>query len=351
MRIESDIKLDFKDVLIRPKRSILKSRSEVSLIREFKFKHAEKVWQGIPIMAANMDHTGTIEMAKVLSEHHMMTALNKFISIDALTTFKNTHPNTFHNCTISIGVSEKELERLDAIDKIINFDFICLDAANGYTERYVEFLTQLRLRFPKKVIIAGNVVTGEMVEELILSGADVVKIGIGPGSVCTTREKTGVGYPQLSAIIECADAAHGLGGQVCADGGCVTPGDVSKAFAAGADFVMLGGMFAGHDECSGEVIETSKGKFKRFYGMSSAEAMEKYHGAVADYRASEGRSVNVPYRGPVAKTILDILGGVRSTCTYVGAERLKELSKRTTFIRVTKQLNEVFVPFTTKTTV
>ncbi len=184
-----------------------------------------------------------------------------------------------------------------------------------------------------------------MVEELILSGADIVKIGIGPGSVCTTREKTGVGYPQLSAIIECADAAHGLGGHVCADGGCTTPGDVAKAFAAGADFVMLGGMLSGHDECLGDIIEKEGKKFKRFYGMSSTEAMEKYYGSVAEYRASEGRSVNVPYRGPVNQTILDILGGLRSTCTYVGAERLKELSKRTTFIRVSKQLNEVFVPY------
>ncbi|HVY53641.1 MAG TPA: IMP dehydrogenase, partial [Gammaproteobacteria bacterium] len=162
------------------------------------------------------------------------------------------------------------------------------------------------------------------------------------------REKTGVGYPQLSAIIECADAAHGLGGQVCADGGCVTPGDVAKAFAAGADFVMLGGMMAGHDECLGDIIEENGKKYKRFYGMSSSEAMEKHQGGVAEYRASEGRSVNIPYRGAVKNTILDILGGIRSTCTYVGAHRLKELSKRTTFIRVARQLNEAFVPFTIK---
>jgi GMP reductase len=224
---------------------------------------------------------------------------------------------------------------------------ICLDVANGYTERFVDFLKRLRDTYPNLVIMAGNVVTGEMVEELILSGADIVKIGIGPGSVCTTREKTGVGYPQLSAIIECADAGHGLGGHVCADGGCTSPGDVAKAFAAGADFIMLGGMLSGHDECLGEVIEEDGQKFKRFYGMSSAEAMEKYHGSVAEYRASEGRSVNVPYRGAVKNTVLDILGGIRSTCTYVGAQRLKELSKRTTFIRVTKQLNEIFAPFTT----
>ena len=193
--------------------------------------------------------------------------------------------------------------------------------------------------------MAGNVVTGEMTEQLLLSGADIVKVGIGPGSVCTTRIKTGVGYPQLSAIIECADAAHGLKGHVCADGGCTVPGDIAKAFAAGADFVMLGGMLAGHDECSGEKIKEGKKFYKRFYGMSSSEAMIRHHGKVADYRASEGKSINAPYRGSVDNTIQDILGGVRSSCTYVGASRLKELTKCTTFIRVTQQINEVYNSF------
>ena len=346
MRIEADIKLDFKDVLIRPKRSVLQSRSEVSLEREFRFKYAKKTWSGIPIIAANMDHTGTFEMARALAEHQLMTAMDKFKTKEEWQAFVKQYPDALKDCFVSVGINEHDFTKLEELAKIIDFQFICLDAANGYTEKYVEFLMRLRKAHPEKVIMAGNVVTGEMVEELILSGADIVKIGIGPGSVCTTREKTGVGYPQLSAIIECADAAHGLGGHVCADGGCVTPGDVAKAFAAGADFTMLGGMFAGHDECLGEIIEVDGHKVKRFYGMSSAEAMEKYHGAVAEYRASEGRSVDVPYRGPVKDTILDILGGVRSTCTYVGAQRLKELSKRTTFIRVTKQLNEVFVPYT-----
>jgi GMP reductase len=348
MRIEYDVKLDFKDVLIRPKRSILQSRAEVSLEREFRFKHAGIKWKGVPIIAANMDHTGTLSMARTLAEHQLMTALDKFISIENWTQFAKAHPEVLSSCFASIGISEHDFEKLGELSKIVNFSYICLDAANGYTEKYVEFLVRLRNAYPGKVIMAGNVVTGEMVEELILSGADMVKVGIGPGSVCTTREKTGVGYPQLSAIIECADAAHGLGGHVVADGGCVTPGDVAKAFAAGADFVMLGGMLAGHDECSGEVIEENDRQYKRFYGMSSKEAMEKHHGSVAEYRASEGRSVNVPYRGPVKDTILDILGGVRSTCTYVGAQRLKEISKRTTFIRVTQQLNEVFVPYQTR---
>ncbi len=348
MRIEYDVKFDFKDVLIRPKRSVLKSRAEVSLEREFQFKHSGVTWSGVPIIAANMDHTGTFDMALALSEHQLLTAMDKFHNLNAWQVFAEKHPEAIGSCFVSIGTSEAEFKKLKEISQHVNISLICLDVANGYTERFVKFLEQLRNAYPKTVIMAGNVVTGEMVEELILSGADIVKIGIGPGSVCTTREKTGVGYPQLSAIIECADAGHGLGGHVCADGGCTSPGDVAKAFAAGADFVMLGGMLSGHDECLGDVIEEHGKKFKRFYGMSSTEAMERHHGSVAEYRASEGRSVNVPYRGSVKNTVLDILGGIRSTCTYVGAHRLKELSKRTTFIRVSRQLNEVFVPFVTE---
>lgn len=347
MRIETDVKLDFKDVLIRPKRSVLKSRSEVSLEREFRFRNSGVAWKGIPVVAANMDHTGTFTMAEALSKQGLMTALDKFRTPEEWQAFSKTHPMAMPFTLVSTGVSQQDFENLQRVMDVVNVSMICLDVANGYTEHFVKFLEKCRARFSDKVIMAGNVVTGEMVEELILSGADIVKIGIGPGSVCTTREKTGVGYPQLSAIIECADAAHGLGGHVCADGGCTSPGDVAKAFAAGADFVMLGGMFSGHDECLGEVIEENGIQFKRFYGMSSAEAMAKYHGRVAEYRASEGRSVNVPYRGPVKNTILDILGGIRSACTYVGAHRLKELTKRTTFIRVSRQLNEVFMPYTT----
>lgn len=348
MRIEYDVKLDFKDVLIRPKRSVLTSRAEVSLSREFKFKHSGVKWQGVPIIAANMDHTGTFDMAKALSEHQLLTAMDKFASKEEWQEFAASHADVIPSCFVSIGTSDHDFERLQEVLKVTDVSMICLDVANGYTERFVDTLKRIRDTYPDKVLMAGNVVTGEMVEELILSGADIVKIGIGPGSVCTTREKTGVGYPQLSAIIECADAGHGLGGHVCADGGCTSPGDVAKAFAAGADFVMLGGMFSGHDECLGEVIEENGSRFKRFYGMSSSEAMEKYFGSVAEYRASEGRSVNVPYRGPVNNTVLDILGGIRSTCTYVGAHRLKELSKRTTFIRVSQQLNEVFASYTKK---
>jgi GMP reductase len=345
MRIENEVKLDFYDVLIRPKRSVLTTRADVSLEREFKFRHTQAVWRGVPVIAANMDHTGTFNMAKALSGHQLLTALDKFLPIDAWQDFAQKHADVLPYCFVSMGIADADFAKLDAVMAAIPVSFICLDVANGYTERFVSSLERLREAYPHAVVMAGNVVTGEMVEELILSGADIVKIGIGPGSVCTTREKTGVGYPQLSAIIECADAAHGLGGLVCADGGCTTPGDVAKAFAAGADFVMLGGMFAGHDECSGDIIEQEGKRYKRFYGMSSSEAMANHYGTLADYRASEGRSVNIPYHGAVKNTVLDILGGIRSACTYVGAHRLKELSKRTTFIRVTRQFNEVFVPY------
>lgn len=342
MRIEVDHKLDFKDVLIRPKRSTLRSRSEVSLERTYKFKHSSLTWTGVPIVTANMDHTGTFDMAKQLAQHKLMTAMHKFVSLDEWREYAKTAPQILQNCFVSIGTSKQELSLLKETFSIVDIPYICLDVANGYTQHFVNFLQELRSHYPDKVIMAGNVVTGEMAEELLLSGADIVKIGIGPGSVCTTRYKTGVGYPQLSAIIECADAAHGLKGLVCADGGCTCPGDVAKAFAAGADFVMLGGMLAGHDECHGDIIVKNDKKYKAFYGMSSAEAMNKHYGNVANYRASEGKLVHVPYKGAVSNTVQDILGGLRSACTYVGATQLKELTKRTTFIRVSQQLNEVY---------
>lgn len=344
MRIEEDIKLDFKDLLIRPKRSTLSSRAEVDLTREFKFIHNDLHWQGIPIIASNIDHTGTFAMANVLSKHKLLTAIQKFASSDDWQKALKQNADILNFSFVTAGSAKSDFEHLSEIMRITNSPLICLDVANGYAQAFVDAVRRVRAAFPNKIIMAGNVVTGEMTEELIISGADIVKVGIGPGSVCTTRKKTGVGYPQLSAIIECADAAHGLHGLVCADGGCTVPGDVAKALAAGADFVMLGGMLAGHDECLGEILEMNGERYKKFYGMSSEEAMLKYHGVVADYRASEGKSVKVPYRGPVEETILDILGSLRSTCTYVGAHRLKELSKRTTFVRVTQQLNEIYTP-------
>ncbi len=344
MRIEYDIKLGFKDVMFRPKRSTLKSRSLVSLERTFKLMHTGQSWTGIPVMAANMDTVGTFEMALALQKHQLFTTIHKHYSVKQWNQFLAEAPEGIENyIAISTGTGEKDTERIDAIfNQNPQLRFLCIDVANGYSEHFVHYVSATRERHPDKVIMAGNVVTGEMVEELLLAGADIIKVGIGPGSVCTTRIKTGVGYPQLSAVIECADAAHGLGGQIISDGGCTTPGDVSKAFGGGADFVMLGGMFAGHDESGGEVIEENGKKYRQFYGMSSATAMDKHVGGVANYRASEGKTVKVPWRGPVEHTVLDILGGVRSTCTYVGASTLKELTKRTTFIRVEEQENRIY---------
>ncbi len=357
MRIEDEVKLDFKDVLIRPKRSNLSSRKEVVLDRTYEFKHSGQKWTGVPIIASNMDGVGTFAMADALQHHRMFTCLVKSY---------NTNVNNFLDCqlnlnhfAVSTGTSEDDFQRLTVVLTGTNAQFICIDVANGYSEHFGDFVAKVRKEFPKHTIIAGNVVTADMTQELILRGADIVKVGIGPGSVCTTRIQTGVGYPQLSAIIECADAAHGLGAHIIADGGCVCPGDVAKAFGAGADFVMLGGMLAGHDEGGGKVIEemyeTAKlqsgtlandfevKKFVEFYGMSSDTAMNKHSGGVAEYRSSEGRTVRVPFRGPVKNTVLDLLGGLRSACTYVGAPSLKQLSKCTTFIRTNKQFNDVFV--------
>lgn len=346
--IDNDIKLDFKDVLFRPKRSTLRSRSDVNLTRGFEFRNSKKSYTGIPIIAANMDTVGTFEMAKQMSKHLMFTTIHKHYSVEQWTEFAKDNKAVLEHVAASSGIGAGDMDKLTAIlSAVPDIQFICIDVANGYSEHFVQFVRDVRKKYPTHTILAGNVVTGEMTEELLLSGADIIKVGIGPGSVCTTRKKTGVGYPQLSAVMECADAAHGLGGHIISDGGCTCPGDVSKAFGAGADFVMLGGMLAGHTESGGETIEVNGKKFKSFYGMSSATAMKKHAGGVAEYRASEGKTVTIPYRGDVEITILDILGGVRSTCTYVGASKLKELSRRTTFIRVTQQLNEVFTPHTT----
>jgi GMP reductase len=343
MRIEEELKLDFQDVLIRPKRSTLTSRSEVDISREFKFRHSGASFQGVPIIAANMDNVGTFEMAGALAKHRLATALHKHYEEPELARFFRALPAA-STVFYSMGITLEDYEKFCRVKQEVGdaISYVCVDVANGYTKSFVDFLHKLRDNYPGITIMAGNVVTGEMAEELVLDGADIVKVGIGPGSVCTTRKMTGIGYPQLSAIIECADAAHGLGGLICADGGCTSPGDLAKAFGGGADFVMLGGMLAGHDECMGEVIEQDGARKLRFYGMSSRTAMDKHAGGVANYRATEGKEVLLDYRGPVDNTVLEILGGVRSACTYVGAHKLRELSKRTTFIRVARQLNEVF---------
>ena len=385
MRIEQDMKLDYKDVLIRPKRSTLKSRSQVKLERGFNFRnyrpyvntdvlpdgypevYKQEHYRGVPVMASNMDGVGTFEMADTLAQQGIFTCLVKTYTSNELIDFFNTDDYLrTNNVAMSIGTSDDDFLKLVEVQAGAdgNLKYVCMDIANGYSDHFAARVRKVRDQFPSLVIIAGNVVTGEMTEELILAGADIVKVGIGPGSVCTTRIQTGVGYPQLSAVIECADAAHGLGGHIIADGGCTCPGDVAKAFAAGADFVMLGGMLAGHDEGGGEVItkfyETNEleyevidhltnhkrkieeKQFVQFYGMSSDAANTKHFGGLKDYRSSEGRDVLVPYRGNVAATVQDLLGGIRSTCTYAGAMKLKQLSKCTTFVRCTQQFNAVY---------
>jgi len=364
MHIESDTKLDYSDVLLRPKRSTLESRKEVKLTRSFKFPHSQRVINVLPIIAANMDGVGTIEMAKEFSKEHMIVAMNKSYQIQELSNL-HLHADIYdkermkESLCLTIGMQDADYEKVRILKG--KYPIICIDTPNGYMEKYVKFVKSIReLCGVNNIIIAGNVVTADQTQELILNGADVVKVGIGPGSVCTTRIVTGVGYPQLSAVMECADAAHGLGGHIVADGGCVSPGDVAKAFAAGADFVMLGGMLAGHDEGGGNIIEkyiqtneitsatsewTPKIKVERyvqFYGMSSDTANQKHAGGLKGYRASEGRDILVPYRGPVADTIQYILGGLRSTCTYVGARQLKDLTKCATFIKVNNQYNKVY---------
>jgi GMP reductase len=373
MRVETDVKLDYKDVLIRPKRSTLKSRKQVQLERRFTFRNfvpdfpdniEDYHYSGVPIMASNMDGVGTFAMADKLAEGGIFTCLVKTYSVEALVEYFNSNMlERTNNVAMSIGTSDTDFHKLVDVQAEVcdQLKYVCMDIANGYSDHFAQHVKKVRHAFPDLVIIAGNVVTGEMTEELILAGADIVKVGIGPGSVCTTRIQTGVGYPQLSAVIECADAAHGLGGHIIADGGCTCPGDVAKAFAAGADFVMLGGMLAGHDEGGGDVItkiyETDEviktddnfyetvykeKQFVQFYGMSSDAANTKHFGGLKDYRSSEGREVLVPYRGSVSDTVQDLLGGIRSSCTYAGAMKLKQLSKCTTFIRCTQQFNAVY---------
>ena len=342
MRIEEEIKLDYSDVLFRPKRSTLKSRKDVDLNRKYTFKHSRLSWKGIPIIASNMDGVGEIDVAKKLSSHKLMTALTKQHDINQIGTIykKNIF---FDSIALSCGTSKDSYNRLNSVlKKYPKFKFICIDVANGYSENFSNFVSEVRKKYPKKTIIAGNVVTADMTQELVLSGADIVKVGIGPGSVCTTRIQTGVGYPQLSAVMECADAAHGLGAHIIADGGCTCPGDVAKGFGAGADFVMLGGMLAGHKEGGGNIIQENGTKFIEFYGSSSEEANEKHYGGLANYRSSEGKKVKIQMKNSLDSTIRDILGGVRSSCTYVGASSLKQLSKCTTFVRVNNQYNDTF---------
>mgnify|MGYP003329750677 CR=1 FL=1 len=353
MKIDNRPNLDFKNVLIKPQRTTITSRSEVNLCRKFTFPNSQSEWEGVPIMAANMDTTGTFSVCKVLATYKILTCLHKFYTLNDYQMFfcqeknkDNDIENIKNYMVVSTGIGEKDFINLCSImDNISGLKWICIDVANGYMQKMISFCKKVRERYPKLIIIAGNVATSEMTQEYIINGGvDVVKVGIGPGSACLTRLKTGVGVPQLSAIIDCADAAHGCGGFIIGDGGITSPGDMAKAFGGGADFVMCGGIFSGHDENPGEVVEklTQNGetkKFKYFYGMSSEHAMKKHYGQMAKYRSSEGRFIKVPYRGSLGDTVEDYLGGLRSTCAYVNAYKIKHLPKCTTFLLVTQQLN------------
>ena len=361
MTINNDIKLDFSDVLILPQKSNLSSRKEVDLVCTYTFKHSKQTYSGVPIMAANMDGVGTFEMHRALAMHKIFTCLVKsYTSAD----FKDQYLD-YEHFAISTGTSKNDLDNVDAIlSDFPRIKFICVDVANGYSKHFVSVISAIRIKYPNITIIAGNVVTPEMTQELIHAGADLVKIGIGSSAVCTTRVKTGIGYPQFSAVFECSKAADELGARIISDGGCTCPGDLAKAFGAGSDFVMLGSMLAGHNEGGGSLIRRSyltdrwseasnspiieTKHFVQFYGMSSDTAMHKHHGGVADYRSSEGRTVEIPHRGNVAITISDILGGLRSCCTYTGSSNLNQLSTNASFIRVNNQFNNQFAKYTSE---
>lgn len=346
MRIEEDVKLDYSDVLIRPKRSTLRSRKDVNLERKFKFYHSSKTWEGVPIMTANMVSCGTFNMAKVLSEYKIITTFHKYYKVADYKKFFKTFNNPDY-IVYTLGIREEDFVQLKEMIKnklINNFSFICIDVPNGYLERFVEAIREVRKLCPDHILIAGNVVTNEMTEQIILSGADIVKVGIGPGSACTTRRMTGVGYPQLSAVIECADAAHGLSngnggyGLVIADGGQQYPSCVAKAFCAGGDFNLYGSMFSGFKESGGKLIIKNGKKYKEYVGSSSDKALYDFYGSKSDYRASEGRYILMPYKGLIKDYIQNLFGSLRSTGTYIGARNLKDFPRKTTFIKVNRQL-------------
>ena len=338
MKIETEPKLDFHNVLIRPKRTTLTSRSEVDLEREFTFPHSPLTWKGVPIMASNMDTIGTIEVYHVLKKFKMVTALHKFYTLEDLKE-ADLDSNYF---MVSTGINDNDFERLKNIVENMDVKWICIDIANGYMQKLVDFCRKVRENFPEKIVVAGNIVSREMCEELIINGkVDICKVGIGNGALCITRLQTGVGMPQLSAVMECADASHGVNGYVISDGGITCPGDVAKAFGGGADFVMLGSMFAGHDENPGEIIEENGEKYKLSYGMSSELAMKKHYGKMDKYRSSEGRVKKIKYKGKLEDTVLNYLGGLRSACTYINAKKIKYIPKCTTFLMVSQQLNTV----------
>ena len=363
MRIEEDIKLDYSDVLLKPKRSTLESRKEVDLERTFTFYNSPKIWTGVPIFTANMVTCGTFEMARFLAPYKIITTFHKYYTVEQYREFFKEFDNHDY-IAYTLGIRDEDIEELQEMinqQLIDNFSFICIDVPNGYIQKFLRIISHIRELCPDHIIIAGNVVSNELSEEIILAGADIVKVGIGPGSACTTRRMTGVGYPQLSAVIECSDAAHGLCkyksedenktqkkgvGLIIADGGLVHPSCAAKAFCGGADFIMSGTFFSGYEQSGGETIEKDGKKFKEYFGSSSNKAMKEFYGKKESHRASEGRYTLIPHKGDLEDFLQDLFGSLRSTGTYIGAKELKEFSKRATFIKVNRQLNEVYEKYT-----
>lgn len=337
--------LDFDDVLIVPSdTSHVRSRSYVDLSRVYELNG--HVFDIKPIVASNMDGVGTLCMANVLTDYDMLTCLTKNTPIDKIA---DTLCHNKFLVAVSIGVCNKSYEVINQLRKYKWLDddtqrpiWFNIDIANGHCDSLIDMVVYVREMFPTAIIIAGNVVTPRAVEILAKAGANIVKVGIGSGSACTTRLKTGVGYPQLSTIMNCVQAAHDNSAYLMSDGGCKNPGDIAKALVAGADFVMLGGMLAGHAESEGDILEDSFGNMVvEFHGMSSNIANESYSGGLKNYRTSEGREVLIPYRGYVKNTIEDICGGLRSACTYTNSATIRDLSKAK-FVRTTQQYNRIF---------
>ena len=381
--IIEEVQLDYCDVMIKPKRSTLNSRSEPDVYRTYKMKHTDRALYGNGLMVANMATTATFAMAEVMAKNLMFTCLHKHYTYDELKEFLEKHKDriVFDNTNIddeskyhdfldyvfvSTGIKDGDYEK---ICKVLDLGYcknLCIDIANGYIPKLLDFVKKIRKQYPDLIIMVGNVVTGDMVQDIILAGADIVKCGIGPGANCTTRKQTGCGRPQLSAVIECAEAAHAVDGMLCADGGITCVGDINKAYGAGADFVMVGSLVAGSDEAEGEIIHKmyrtneytydnepedesnyvspdrpiyEMKKFKLAYGMSSKFAQDKHWNGMAKYRASEGIVTLKPYSGPVQNTIDEYLGGLRSCMTYISARRLKDIPKCCTFYRANRILN------------
>lgn len=378
-QIIEEVQLDYCDVMIKPKRSTLNSRSEPNVYRDYKFRWTNRIINGNGLMVANMATTGTFEMAKVMQKNKMFCCLQKHYTYEELKTFLEdnfNNPESHNNdyIFVSTGIKAGDYEKICKVIDLGLCKNLCIDIANGYIPNLLSFVKKIRENYPSLVIMVGNVVTGDMVQDLILTGADIVKCGIGPGANCTTRKETGCGRPQFSTVLECAEAAHAIDGMICADGGVTCNGDIIKAFGAGADFVMVGSLVAGTDEADGEVIEKmyrtneyefyeedcctltkpstrewteyhpdkpiySIKKFKLAYGMSSKYAQDKHWNGMANYRTSEGIVTLKEYVGPAQEIIDSYLGGLRSCMTYISAKRLKDIPKCCTFYKTNRILN------------